>query len=166
MAAGQKMARKKKTIRKNSTGLMPYPQSIAGSLLAAREAVMAPIRPHLRAANVTEQQWRVLRVLADSEALDAKGIADEALLYAPTVTRILKELADRGLVDRRVDPSDARRSIISITSQGQKLVRNTAKHTRILLDAYGEAFGKERLKAFKSEAQAFARTLEQFRPKE
>ncbi len=151
---------------KNGSGLLPYAQSIAGSLLAAREAVMAPIRPHLRAANLTEQQWRVLRVLADAETLDARSVAEKALLYAPTVTRILKELRDRELIDRSTDPEDARRSIISITPLGLETVRNTAKHTRVLIDAYSEAFGEERLNAFKAEAQALANALEQFRPTE
>ena len=149
-----------------SSGLQPYPNSIAGSLLAAREAVMAPIRPYLRASNVTEQQWRVLRVLADAETMDAKGIADQALLYAPTVTRILKELGDRKLINRRTDPDDGRRSIISITAEGRKLVVDTASHTRVLLDAYTQAFGAERLEALKAEAQALVRALESFRLEE
>lgn len=125
---------------------------------------MAPIRPHLRAANVTEQQWRVLRVLADAEYLDAKGIADQALLYAPTVTRILKEMLDRKLIKREADPDDGRRSIISITDEGRALVVGTAKHTKKLLDGYALAFGPERLEAFKAEALALARALERFQP--
>jgi len=152
--------------RKFSTGLRPYPSSIAGSLLAAREAVMAPIRPHLRDANVTEQQWRVLRVLADADTLDAGSIAEQALLYAPTVTRILKELGDRKLIERRIDPQDGRRSIISITAEGERLVAATAAKTKILLGAYAEVFGEERLQAFIAEAQAFASALGGFRPKD
>ena len=124
---------------------------------------MAPIRPYLRAANVTEQQWRVLRVLSAAEFLDAKGIADQALLYAPTVTRILKELGDRKLIERRIDPADGRRWIVSITEVGHQLVTDTAKHTRLLLDAYGQAFTPERLEAFRSEALALAEALKTFR---
>lgn len=151
---------------KTATGLKPYPTSLAGSLLAAREAVMAPIRPHLRDANVTEQQWRVLRVLADAESLDARGIARQALLYAPTVTRILKELTERKLIERTIDPTDGRRSIISITPEGKRLVTDTARHTKVLLNAYTEAFGSERLERFVAEAQALAATLDTFRPRE
>ncbi|MEO8722285.1 MAG: MarR family transcriptional regulator [Sphingobium sp.] len=150
--------------RKPSSGLQPYHKSLAGCLLAAREAVMVPIRPHLRAANVTEQQWRVLRVLADAVLLDAKTIAERALLYAPTVTRILKELLNRKLIERQIDSADGRRSVISITSEGRKLVVETAKHTILLLDGYTSAFGSERLEAFKAEAFALATILAQFRP--
>lgn len=145
-------------------GLTKYSESLAGTLLGAREAVMAPIRPFLRAVNVTEQQWRVLRVLAEVDALDASGIAEQALLYAPTVTRILRELADRGLILRRIDPKDGRRSIISITGEGHTLVQETASHTRVLLAAYAKAFGEERLRDFVAEARALAAALEPFQP--
>lgn len=144
--------------------LAPYPQSLAGILLAAREAVMAPIRPELRKANVTEQQWRVLRVLADCKSVDARGIATMALLYAPSVTRILKELTERGLIEREIDASDGRRSIIKITAEGRALVSATATHTLELLDQYADAFGRERLEALKSEIAAFTAAIAPFSP--
>jgi homoprotocatechuate degradation regulator HpaR len=145
-------------------GLTKYSVSLAGTLLGAREAVMAPIRPFLRAVNVTEQQWRVLRVLADVDALDASGVAEQALLYPPTVTRILREMADRGLILRRNDPKDGRRSIISISDEGYKLVQETAGHTKVLLAAYTKAFGEKRLNDFMAEAHALAEALEPFQP--
>lgn len=145
-------------------GLVKYSESLAGTLLAAREAVMAPIRPFLRAANVTEQQWRVLRVLADADTLDASGIAEQALLYAPTVTRILRELVDRGLISRKSDPEDGRRSIVSITPEGFELVQATASHTQPLLAAYAAAFGEQRLRNFLAEARELTAALEQFLP--
>lgn len=141
-----------------------YHQSIAGSLLAAREAVMAPIRPHLRNAGITEQQWRVLRVLNDNGVLEAGAVARNALLYAPSVTRIVKDLQQRGLVDRQTDPDDARRSRISITAQGKGFVQETARETRKLLDIYDEAFGSERLNAFRQEALELAKCLQKFAP--
>lgn len=144
--------------------LPPYPSSLAGVLLAAREAVMAPLRVHLRGAGLTDQQWRILRVLADAEFLDAKGIAERALLYPPSVTRIVKELIERNLITRSADPNDGRRSVISITHFGRELVVNTSRHTRVLLDQYAATFGADRLKAFTDEATALIAALEPFRP--
>lgn len=146
--------------------LPPYPRSLAGTLLAAREAVMAPIRPVLREAGVTDQQWRVLRVLADAGPLDASGIAELALLYAPSVTRILRELTERGLLSRSTDEADRRRTVISITAQGQALVRRTAEYTGLLLAGYGETFGRERLAHFIAEAAALTQALSGFAPRE
>jgi len=149
-----------------SATLPPYPGSLAGTLLAVREAVMAPLRPLLREAGVTDQQWRVLRVLADAGPLDARGIAELALLYPPSVTRILRELAERGLINRSTDEADRRRSVIGITAAGKTLVQETARRTAVLLDRYAEAFGQERLAAFIAEADTLARTLSAFAPGE
>lgn len=127
---------------------------------------MAPIRPFLRASGVTDQQWRVLRVLSDDGPLDASGIAERALLYAPSVTRIVRELVERGLLSRSGDEGDRRRSVISITSEGQALVRRTAEHTAIVLDRYTETFGRDRLAHFIAEATALTEVLAQFAPSE
>lgn len=140
--------------------LPPYRQSIAGTLLAAREAVMAPIRPTLRDAGVTEQQWRVLRVLNDRGAIDPTGLADAALLFAPSVTRILKDLVDRALVTRAPDPRDRRRSIVSLTPAGKALLDDTAAHTLAMIQSYGERFGRDRLDALLDELRAFTEAID------
>lgn len=143
-----------------ATGLLPYSESLAGTLLAAREAVMAPIRPALREANVTEQQWRVLRVLVDAGALEPTQLARMALLHAPSVTRILRELQDRGLVTRMTDTSDARRSVVTITQAGAKLVTLTARHTRKVLQEYETRFGADRLASLRQELMALTIAIE------
>ena len=134
--------------------LPPYHMSLAGTLMAAREAVMAPIRPILRDAEVTEQQWRVLRVLNDEGQVDPSQLASSALLFAPSVTRILKELLDRGLIERSADPKDGRRSLITISDGGKALVEKAAHHTAELLEAYTEIFGAERLARLQDELRA------------
>lgn len=141
--------------------LLPYRHSLAGTLLAAREAVMAPIRPMLRDAGVTEQQWRVLRVLDDEGAVDPSALARSALLFAPSVTRILKELTERGLVTRDKDSTDGRRSIVTLSADGNALIKNTARHTVQQLDLYTEAFGPQRLRALMAELAALTATIAQ-----
>ena len=153
-------------MRNSKPTLGPYRESLAGTLLAAREAVMAPIRPMLRDANVTEQQWRVLRVLAEHESLDARSIASSALLHAPSVTRILKELLDRGLIERTVDPTDSRRSIVSISAAGRTLVKLTARHTVQVIESYSRTFGPERLTALRQELSAFIEAIADLTPRE
>ena len=134
--------------------MLPYRVSLAGLLLAARESVMAPIRPYLRDAGVTEQQWRVLRVLADEGPLDLSTLAEHALLHAPSVTRIIKEVADRGLIIRTIDKADKRRSILQLTKSGEDLVFLTSQLTLKVLDSYSARFGAERLGALRQELHA------------
>lgn len=139
--------------------LPPYRASLAGRLLAARDAVMAPILPILRDAGITEQQWRVLRVLIDEGSMDLSTLAGNALLRPPSVTRILKELQTRKLVTRELDPLDARRSIVAITETGRALVDETNDATLAMLDRYAEAFGVERLRALLAELALLTATV-------
>ncbi len=139
--------------------LLPYRYSLAGSILTARERVMSPIRPILRAAGITEQQWRVLRVLVDQGSLDPSSLAECALLHAPSVTRILRDLVERQFVERCIDPTDGRRSIIAITDAGRDLFENTAVETLKLLETYANTFGEDRIRNLIDELQALSEAL-------
>ena len=85
-----------------------FEQTISAVLIGAKEAVLAPMRPKLREYNITEPQWRVLRVINDRGATDASGLAEVGLLHAPSVTRILRNLR-RGVCssEKRIPRTDA-----------------------------------------------------------
>ena len=61
---------------------------------------MARFRPILHARDVTEQQWRVIRVLGEESPLDASEVADRACVLAPSLTRIIRALEERRLISR------------------------------------------------------------------
>ena len=140
--------------------LLPYRYSLAGTLLAAREAVMVPIRPMLAEAGVTEQQWRVLRVLDDAGPVDLKTLAESALLFGPSVTRILKDLVERGLVVRQANPADGRGAIVCLSAKGRALIEATAAHTIRQLNIYSRKFGDKRLRHLIEELQALIAAIE------
>lgn len=73
-------------------------RSLPMALLRARENVMAPIRAMLSASGLTEQQWRLLRVLSESGPLEATILANRAALLLPSQTRIVQSMEKRGLV--------------------------------------------------------------------
>ncbi|WP_419740662.1 MarR family transcriptional regulator [Ruegeria sp.] len=79
-------------------------RSLPIALLRARERVMGPIRKLLIDAGVTEQQWRVLRLLKEEGASEPTDISERACLLLPSLTRILQKLEDKGLIKRRCHP--------------------------------------------------------------
>ena len=91
-------------------------------LLQAREAVMAHTRPSLREHQLSDQQWRVLRVLGEHGAVETGRVAREAFLLGPSLTGVLARMERDGLVVRSRDPQDQRRSVVEATAQGRKLV--------------------------------------------
>lgn len=103
--------------------LRPFALSLPMALLKAREAVMSNFRPFLAAEDVTEQQWRVLRALADADGpLSVSQLAERTLLLGPSLSRILTGLEARGLLDRATASDDARRAVISINRGGRSLL--------------------------------------------
>lgn len=106
--------------------LRPVDQSLPLALLRARENLMRRFRPLLAAHDLTEQQWRVLRVLDGAGTLSVGEIADEAVLLGPSLSRILTALELRGWVERRLDADDARRSEIELTTAGRAVVAEMA----------------------------------------
>ncbi len=83
---------------------------------------MGPIRALLSDAELTEQQWRVLRVVQESGDIDPTQISERACLLLPSLTRILQKLDDRGLIERQKDLEDRRRQIIRITPAGEQII--------------------------------------------
>ena len=80
------------------------------ALLRAREAVMDRFRPLLQVHDITEQQWRVLRVLHETGPVDATLLAKQAAVLAPSLTRMLRALARRGFIAQSRDQMPTPRS--------------------------------------------------------
>ena len=93
-------------------------------LLQAREAVMAHTRPSLRGHGLSDQQWRVLRVLGEHGTVETGRVAREAFILGPSLTGVLARMERDGLIKRERDPEDQRRTVVAATAKGTKLVDN------------------------------------------
>jgi homoprotocatechuate degradation regulator HpaR len=91
-------------------------------LLQAREAVMTHTRPSLREHGLSDQQWRVLRVLGEHGAVETGRVASEAYILGPSLTGVLARMERDGLIRRERDPADQRRTVVEATAKGRKLV--------------------------------------------
>ena len=90
-------------------------------LLQARESVMGHTRPSLRAQGLSDQQWRVLRVLgehAHDSGVETGRVAKEAFLLGPSLTGVLTRMERDGLIERQRCPQDARRTVVRATAVG------------------------------------------------
>ena len=83
---------------------------------------MAPYRQMLSKIGVTEQQWRVMRVLDERGRMDPKEIAEAAFLLNPSLTRIMQLLEKKGLIARKGNPEDRRRVHVEITAAGRDML--------------------------------------------
>jgi homoprotocatechuate degradation regulator HpaR len=95
-------------------------KSLPLALLRTREAVMASFRPHLAELGLTEQQWRVLRVLGETSDITAGDLADRACILPASLSRILKTLSEERLIVLKPHAEDARRMLVSLSPKGEK----------------------------------------------
>lgn len=101
-------------------------RSLPIALIRAREGVMIPIREMLSETGITEQQWRVLRVLSEHGVLDTKSLAERSCLLLPSLTRIAATLRGKGLISQTRDEQDRRRQFVEITPEGQSIIDSNA----------------------------------------
>lgn len=125
--------------------LREFDRSLPMTLLKAREAVMRKFMPSLRANDLSAQQWRVLRALNEAPSKDVSEISDQCAILMPSLSRILRNLDSRQLVRRKSCPDDQRRSLISITPKGRRLVDKIAPISEERYDEIERRFGNNNL---------------------
>lgn len=96
-------------------------ESLTIALLQAREAAMSYFRPIVKQHNLTEQQWRIVRILAENPSMDFHDLAFRACILRPSLTGILTRMERDGLVLRLKPVNDQRKLFVSLTKEGQAL---------------------------------------------
>jgi len=100
-------------------------------LLEAREAVMLHTRPSLREHGLSDQQWRVLRVLGEhaheNGGVETGRVATEAFLLGPSLSGVLTRMERDGLIERQRCPQDARRTVVRATALGLEKVQTLSQ---------------------------------------
>ena len=95
--------------------------SLTIALLQARETAMTFFRPMIKQQNLTEQQWRIVRVLAENPSMDFHDLAFRTCILRPSLTGILTRMERDGLVLRLKPLNDQRKLYVSLTKEGNVL---------------------------------------------
>ena len=104
-------------------------EALSRIFLNVKRARQGSIRPH----GVTLKQFHVLGELDRVGDLNPSRIAD--LIYAdrPTAAVVIRNMERKGWIERRVDPEDARRFIVSLSAQGRSKL-DTVRRSRVFAD--------------------------------
>ncbi|MCK3841631.1 MULTISPECIES: homoprotocatechuate degradation operon regulator HpaR [Pseudomonas] len=94
-------------------------QSLTLALLQAREAAMSFFRPSLNEHGLTEQQWRIIRILEQHGELEIYQLAELACILKPSMTGVLVRMEAAGMVHRRKAEQDQRRVLITLADKGK-----------------------------------------------
>lgn len=123
----------------------PMSRSLPIALLRAREVIMSKVRPMLAKHDVSEQQWRVLRALNEARYLDASEVSKRASILAPSLTRIIKTLEARGMIQSGRFDKDGRRVLLTITTAGTDLIQRILPESRLIYQEIDRRLGREKV---------------------
>jgi len=120
-------------------------ESLTIALLQARETAMGFFRPILKSHNLTEQQWRIIRVLAVDNSIDFHELSCKTCIVRPSLTGILTRMERDGLILRLKPISDQRKLYVSLTPEGKSLYKKARSQVEEGYQAIERAFSTEKM---------------------
>lgn len=119
------------------------PRNLPLLLLQAREAVIAHFRPLLNEHGLTEQQWRVVRVLLEQGPLEPRQIVQLCRISSPSLAGVLARMDELGLVRRERMDHDQRRVHVTATARSRTLAASMAPQVEAVYTALQAQLGAE-----------------------
>ena len=80
----------------------------------------------------------VLTLISTSPGSAQRELVERSMIDASTMVAVIDELEDRGLAERRPDPSDRRRRAVYLTPQGRRTLERARKAA---MDTAKDVFG-------------------------
>ncbi len=103
--------------------MQPFDDSLPMILNRTLDAVMPTYRELFARHKLTEQQWRVLRVIWNSRNVTSSQLSERTLLSPPSLVSIIDRLEKKGLVSR-VRSVDDRRQVYVVASASGRALQN------------------------------------------
>lgn len=97
------------------------------------------INQQLHELNLNSDQAHTLRFIGDHSGTNQRAIATLLGRSAASVSNLLKGLESKQLIEKHLNPDNDREKQISLTTQGEEIVRDVKHAFEILDNRVGEA---------------------------
>jgi len=94
--------------------------------LKARANLMAHFKPIISHFGLTDQQWRILRVLDEQGSLEPRELCDLCQISSPSMAGVLKRMEELDVIERSAVKGDQRRVLIALSTGGDQLMTEMA----------------------------------------
>jgi MarR family transcriptional regulator, 2-MHQ and catechol-resistance regulon repressor len=91
------------------------------NLVSAYQAFERYSAPDLRSMGLTMTQFDVIATLGNQPPMTCKELGEKTLVTKGTLTGVLERLETKGILERKLNPEDARSQMIGLTIEGQRL---------------------------------------------
>lgn len=98
--------------------------------------------------NVSIPEWKLLGQLHEHGKMRLTVLAEYLSYDPPMVTKLAKNLEKKGLIERSADSTDERAKVISITSEGVKIVKRIEPEVKKLMAKLLKGITPDELRAY------------------
>lgn len=127
------------------------------SLVSAYQAFERYSAPDVKAMGLTTTQFDVIATLGNQPPMTCKELGEKTLVTKGTLTGVLERLEAKGILERKLNPEDARSQMIGLTVIGQSLFEKVfPAHLQHLAKAFNQ-LDKQDLVAIEKSLQSLNR---------
>lgn len=88
-------------------------------------------------------EWRVMAVLGERPEISANAVAERTAMDKVAVSRAVRRLLKKGLIERHFAPEDRRRSVLALSGRGMEVYRQVVPLARRFEDELLAALTQE-----------------------
>ncbi|WP_281742138.1 MarR family winged helix-turn-helix transcriptional regulator [Polynucleobacter yangtzensis] len=121
------------------------------NLVSAYQSFERYSAPDVKAMGLTTTQFDVIATLGNQPPMTCKDLGEKTLVTKGTLTGVLERLEVKGILERKLNPEDARSQMIGLTKEGQALFERVfPMHLQHLEKAFSKLSEKELAEVTKS----------------
>ena len=136
------------------------PLAVANRLRPALLKLARELRRESHALGVTGGQVSLLIQISRNRGIGVRGLAGLERMSPAAMSGYVDRLERAGLVARKQDPNDRRRQGLSITDEGERVLRSVKSRRTAWLAARLEQLSPEELEALDAAVEPLLRLLE------
>ncbi len=110
-------------------------------------------------------QGRILYVLFQADGVPIKTVSEKCGLAITSLTTMLERMEKAGLIVRRQDDADKRKTLLFLTDKARNLENDYIALSEEMGDIYYQGFTEEEVKAAESYLDRIRMNLERWQPK-
>lgn len=115
------------------TGALAEPASVEEAVMVTMMSLGRRMRQRQAGDEIDLSALFILKVLRGCGPMRLSALAATLELDASTVSRHVRHLEDRGLLERTSDPDDGRASMVAVTRRGTRCLQKHAAGRRALI---------------------------------
>jgi len=114
---------------------IPAPESAEDAVMSLMMALGRRMRQRQPGDELDYSAFPILKLLSHQGPMRLSSVAQVLGLDASTVSRHVRQLEDRGLLERTGDPDDGRASRVAVSEQGSGCLRKAFETRRSMISA-------------------------------